>query len=467
VRELGRRSLAAALRRSSLDEIEAERKDPSNPQSVLYPAGGDLDLERYFAALADLDEHGNPPVAVLRGRRHAGTADVAARSMIVVLNLPVPDDRRVWAEACALLEAGDAVTVICPALRGHRPGWATVDGIDVRYFRTFEGGGSLSTVAEGLWTTGAATLIGTALLRRHPFDVVQVCNPPDSLGPFLRLAARTGARTVYDQHDVVPVLASEKISFRGAAKLFAAMERSTIRSAEVVISPSGEQARRIDDLYGRGVSVVRTASVEVAPRGTRPDVGPLRLGYLGVVGSQDGLDDAVRAVAETRARSNVDFEVRIAGDGPSLPSARALAAELGLQDTIRFVGWLDHARVGAFLEGIDAMLVPDPPTPFNHLCAMNKVTHAMAAGICIIYRPLRENLDLTGGLAYVAKGEGVGHFAEAIVQFLSAPPRERADVGAELAARFHKLHAWPVHKARYLEAVRGPVPAAPGVRSDA
>jgi glycosyltransferase involved in cell wall biosynthesis len=185
-------------------------------------------------------------------------------------------------------------------------------------------------------------------------------------------------------------------------------------------------------------------------------VGPLRLGYLGVVGSQDGLDDAVRAVAETQARSDVDFEVRIAGDGPALPSARALAAEFGLQDTIHFEGWLDHARVGAFLEGIDAMLVPDPPTPFNHLCAMNKVTHAMAAGICIIYRPLRENLDLTGGLAYVAKGEGVGHFAEAILQFLSAPPGERAQVGAELAARFHELHAWPVHKARYLEAVRGP-----------
>src|SRR6266516_2146375 len=47
-------------------------------------------------------------------------SQIANRKSILVLveNLPVPLDRRVWQEACALRDAGYEVAVICPRMRG-------------------------------------------------------------------------------------------------------------------------------------------------------------------------------------------------------------------------------------------------------------------------------------------------------------------------------------------------------------
>ena len=39
--------------------------------------------------------------------------------LILVENLPVPLDRRVWQESCALRDAGYEVIVICPQMRGY------------------------------------------------------------------------------------------------------------------------------------------------------------------------------------------------------------------------------------------------------------------------------------------------------------------------------------------------------------
>ena len=49
--------------------------------------------------------------------------------LIVVENLPVPLDRRVWQEACALRDAGYEVIVICPQMRGFTTPEETLDGI--------------------------------------------------------------------------------------------------------------------------------------------------------------------------------------------------------------------------------------------------------------------------------------------------------------------------------------------------
>jgi len=408
-------------------------------------------------------------VTAVGGGSAAGVAGEANRAqpacaVIVVLNLPVPDDHRVWAQAMALRDDGVRVTVVCPAIRDKRPGRESVDGIDVVYFRSFEGSGRLGTIVEGAWTTFVSSRAAKAALRwRRGARTVQVCNPPDMLFGLLRWARRRGVRTVYDQHDVVPALAGSRPAFARLEPFFLACERRTVQAADAVLTPSQEQVERLRTLYGREAVVVRTASI--AADGARADAaagheGDDRvedtvtvLGYLGVIGEQDGVGDLLDAVRRLRERGVTGFRVEVAGDGPALPAVRERLAELGLGDLVRLRGWLGPEQIGPFLDGIDAMVVPDPDIEFNHYCAMNKVTHAMARGIPVVLRPLRENSRLVAGAAVVAEDMGLPAFADALETMLALPAETRAAVGRKLHGIFEAELSWEHSAPRYLAAV--------------
>ena len=398
-------------------------------------------------------------------------------AVIVVMNLPVPDDHRVWVEARTLHEAGLRVTVVCPAIRDHRPGRRRIDGIDVVYFRSFEGAGKLGTIVEGAWTTFAASSAAKRALagmRGLGARSVQVCNPPDLTFGLLRWARRRGITTVYDQHDVVPLLASSRPSFQRLAPFFQYCERRTVEAADVVLTPSLEQVQRLQDRYGRTAIVVRTAAVakreDAAPNDPEPEGAPPKgsaskgsaskeavpketvLGYLGVIGEQDGVSELIDAVHALRQRGREDFRVEIAGDGPALPEVRARVAELGLEAKVEVLGWLGRDEIDAFLRRIDAMVVPDPDIEFNHYCAMNKVTHAMARGIPVVLRPLRENARLAGEAGILARDMSLPAFADAIETLLDADAGRRAAIGEQLRAAFDAELSWATSGPRYLSA---------------
>jgi hypothetical protein len=102
-----------------------------------------------------------------------------ARILILVENLSVPFDRRVWQESQALIEAGHEVTVICPrgaearhrALRADRG-----RGDPPLPARAATGGpaGYLREYGTALWHS---LRLAITLDRERPFDVVQACNP--------------------------------------------------------------------------------------------------------------------------------------------------------------------------------------------------------------------------------------------------------------------------------------------------
>ncbi|HEV2637621.1 MAG TPA: glycosyltransferase [Actinocrinis sp.] len=385
--------------------------------------------------------------------------DAAARpgAVIVVLNLPVPDDHRVWAQAQTLKAAGAQVAVVCPAIRSALPGTRDVDGITVTYFRSFEGKGILGTVVEGLWTTfissrGARRALSG--MSGAPARSIQVCNPPDSLFRLLRWARRRGVKTIYDQHDVVPVLAASKASFQRLAGIFQSFERRTVEAADEILTPSEEQVARIQKVYGRTATVVRTAAVPAqgGPRRARADGEQTVIGYLGVIGEQDGLGDLVEAVNSLRGNRITGFRVEIAGDGPALPGIRRRVDELGLGELITLRGWVGRGEVSGFLDGIDVMVVPDPDIEFNHYCAMNKVTHAMARGIPVVLRPLRENARVAGEGGILAKDMSLPAFVDAIASFLDMPADERSAHGAQLYADFDKRLSWDGSSPGYLAA---------------
>jgi glycosyltransferase involved in cell wall biosynthesis len=387
--------------------------------------------------------------------RAGASAGNAPRAVIVVLNLPVPDDHRVWAQAQALRDDGVSVTVVCPAIRDKRPGEATIDGIDVAYFPSFEGAGRLGTIVEGAWTTFASTRAARRALRQPASArMVQVCNPPDMLFRLLSWARRRGCWTVYDQHDVVPALAGSRPAFQKLERLFLACERKTVAAADMVLTPSSEQVERLRKLYGREAVVVRTASVVAGVR-TQPreDGDTTVLGYLGVIGEQDGVGDLVEAVDLLRGRGVTGFRVEIAGDGPALAGVREQVAQRGLGELVHVRGWLRPEQIGPFLDEIDAMTVPDPDIEFNHYCAMNKVTHAMARGIPVVLRPLRENSRLVADSGVLAKDQSLPAFADALETMIGLPQKERAAIGERLQEIFEAELSWEKSSARYLEAV--------------
>jgi glycosyltransferase involved in cell wall biosynthesis len=389
---------------------------------------------------------------MMRGDARAGAGP---RAVIVVLNLPVPDDHRVWAQAQALRDDGVSVTVVCPAIRDKRPGTATLDGIDVVYFPSFEGAGRLGTIVEGAWTTFASTRAARRALRKPASRrMLQVCNPPDMLFRLLRWARRRGCWTVYDQHDVVPALAGSRPAFQKLEPLFLACERKTVAAADVVLTPSSEQVERLRQLYSRDAVVVRTASVVAGERAEVRDEGQTTvLGYLGVIGEQDGVGDLVEAVHMLRERGVTGFRVEVAGDGPALAGVREQVTQRGLDESVRLRGWLRPEQIGPFLDEIDAMTVPDPDIEFNHYCAMNKVTHAMARGIPVVLRPLRENSRLVADSGVVAKDLSLPAFADALETMVGLPQKERTAIGERLREIFEAELSWEKSSARYLEAV--------------
>jgi glycosyltransferase involved in cell wall biosynthesis len=370
----------------------------------------------------------------------------------------------VWAQAEALRDDGVKVTVVCPAIRGKNPGRQTIDGIDVTYFRSFEGAGRLGTIVEGAWTTYISSRAAKQALRKPASArTLQVCNPPDMLFGLLRWARRRGCRTVYDQHDVVPALAGSRPAFAKLEPFFLSCERRTVEAADVVLTPSQEQVERLRLLYDRHAVVVRTASIVASTGDSKNDDQKQDetqdqehtetvLGYLGVIGEQDGVGELLDAVVALRDRGLTGFRVEIAGDGPALPGVREQAARQGLGDIVRLRGWLGPREIRAFLDEIDAMVVPDPDIEFNHYCAMNKVTHAMARGIPVVLRPLRENSRLVAGAAVIAEDMSLPAFADALETMLTVPQATRAAIGAQLHEIFEAELAWHSSAPRYLDA---------------
>jgi glycosyltransferase involved in cell wall biosynthesis len=386
--------------------------------------------------------------------------------VLVLLNLPVPDDQRAWSQAEALRDDGVRVTVVCPAIRGKAAGTAHIDGIDVIYYASFEGEGRLATVVEGAWTAAAAGRAARRVLRNaRGARVLQVGNPPDLLFPLLHWARRRGCTTVYDQRDAAPALAASRAGFNRLESLFLFCERRMVAAADVVLTPSREQAARLRGLYGRDSVLVRTAAVAPGSRmGTQDSDTAARadsagrgretvLGYLGVIGEQDGVGDLLDAVDLLRQQGIDGFRVEIAGDGPALAAARRRAEMLGLDTVVRFRGWLGRGEVDAFLGEVDAMVVPDPDVEFNHYCAMNKVTHAMARAVPVVLRPLRENAALVAGHGIVARDMSLAAFADAIADLLARSPGERAQTGARLREVFDRELDWRQSGRRYVEAV--------------
>jgi glycosyltransferase involved in cell wall biosynthesis len=374
---------------------------------------------------------------------------LAGRALILVENLSVPFDRRVWQESRALTEAGWEVHVVCPrgTKRDTEP-YAEIEGVRIhRYPLEAATGGPLGFARE----YGAALWHSLRLSRRvGKVDVVHLCNPPDLLFLAALPARLRGARVVFDQHDLVPELYLSRFD-RGKDLLYRAvclLERITFRLADVVIS-TNESYRAA--ALGRGgkspdrVFVVRSAPAAERFRPVPPDPSlrrgaPHLLCYLGVMGPQDGVDYALRALARLR-EIRTDWHAAFVGSGDAFDDMVALSRTLGLDDRVTFTGRIPDDELLGYLSTADVCLAPDPLNPLNDVSTMNKIMEYMAMGRPIVSFDLREARVSAGDAALYAPANDEPAFA-ALVDRLLDDPAQRERMGRIGVERVNGPLSW-------------------------
>ncbi|GAA1920160.1 glycosyltransferase family 4 protein [Nocardioides lentus] len=382
--------------------------------------------------------------------------------LVLVENLSVPLDRRVTQESRALVEAGYRVTVICPrgTTQDTEPE-ADVDGIRVlRYPLRPATAGALGYPREyalALWHTLRLAL---RVRREGPVDVVHACNPPDLLFLVALVLRPRGARFVFDHHDLVPELFLSRFDDARRGALYWAtrlVERLTFAAADGVIS-TNESYRDVARRRG-GVPADRIEVVRSGPdldRFVRRDPDPSLhrgkehlLAYLGVMGPQDGVDYALRAVAALRARGRDDFHCVFMGAGDALADMRALSSELGLDDVVEFPGRVPDEYVQRCLSTATVCLSPDPKNPLNDVSTMNKVVEYMAMGRPIVSFDLVEARVSAADAAVYVPDDDVEGFAGAVADLLDDPAR-REEMGRLGRARVEHELSWAESRRRLL-----------------
>ncbi len=368
------------------------------------------------------------------------TASIGRRVLIIVENLPVPFDRRVWSEATTLVKAGYAVSVICPKGKGATSSYEVIDGVHIyRHPLPLEAEGALGYALE----YGAALfwefLLSLKVARQRGFDVVHACNPPDTIfliGGFYRLF---GKKFLFDHHDINPELYEAKFNRRDFGwKLMVWLERLSFRTANISIA-TNESYRDIAITRGGmapdKVHIVRSGPNldrvrEVAPDPKWRNGRRFVVGYVGVIGKQEGLDlllDSVEHLVKVRNRDDIQFV--ICGGGSELEAIKAETVARSLGDYVTYTGRCSDETLFSALSTADICVNPDRPTAMNDKSTMNKIMEYMALGKPIVQYDLREGRFSARDSSLYAKCTEPADFGDKIVELLDDPER-RAAMGA-------------------------------------
>lgn len=392
------------------------------------------------------------------------TASIGRRVLIIVENLPVPFDRRVWSEATTLVKAGYAVSVICPKGKGATSSYEVIDGVHIyRHPLPLEAEGALGYALE----YGAALfwefLLSLKVARQRGFDVVHACNPPDTIfliGGFYRLF---GKKFLFDHHDINPELYEAKFNRRDFGwKLMVWLERLSFRTANISIA-TNESYRDIAITRGGmapdKVHIVRSGPNldrvrEVAPDPKWRNGRRFVVGYVGVIGKQEGLDlllDSVEHLVKVRKRDDIQFV--ICGGGSELEAIKAETVARSLGDYVTYTGRCSDETLFSALSTADICVNPDRPTAMNDKSTMNKIMEYMALGKPIVQYDLREGRFSARDSSLYAKCTEPADFGDKIVELLDDPER-RAAMGAIGRERVRTELAWS-HEAPKLLAAYG------------
>ena len=384
------------------------------------------------------------------------------RVLIIVENLPVPLDRRVWSEATTLVQAGYEVSVICPVGDGATETYAELDGVRIyRHPLPLEARGVLGYLAEYASALYHEFRLSLKVAREVGFDVIHACNPPDLIflvGVFHKLF---GKKFIFDHHDLNPELYEAKFGRKDMFwELLKLSERATFAAADISIA-TNESYKKIaiergkmkpEDVFvvrsGPNINKVRIVEPDPTWRNGRQYL----VGYVGVVGAQEGLDlllESVDYMVNTRGRQDVQFV--IVGGGPELNAVKAQALDMKLQDYVTFTGRVDDATLLSALSTADVCVNPDRPNVMNDKSTMNKIMEYMALQKPIVQYDLTEGRVSAQDASLYAKCTEIEDFADKILDLL-ADPEKRRQMGEYGRRRVVDELSWDAERPKLLAA---------------
>jgi glycosyltransferase involved in cell wall biosynthesis len=396
------------------------------------------------------------------------------KCVIIVENLPVPLDRRVWQEAAALRDAGWIVSVICPATKKYPKYFETIEGIKIfRHPLPIEARSAITFLLEYTVALLHEFRLLFKVNRVVGFDVIQACNPPDLIFLVALPWKLWGKKFVYDHHDICPELLVAKFGNKRLLNAATtAAEKLSFKTANLVIS-ANETFRQIAIKRGRKrpedvVTVysipdrrffLRSKPIDQTKTGER-----VIIGYIGIVGAHDGVNNIVLMANHLVNCGVRNFHCVVVGDGPALPDAKIMASNLNLNGYFTFTGYLSGAELLDALSEFHIGIIPDPVNTYNDKISMNKVFEYSAMGLPIVAFNLSEARRLLGDAAiFAARDDAIG-LADEVARLISDPGL-REELGRRAKAVADANFDWPKEAAKYVSALNGlanPVSAAAG-----
>jgi glycosyltransferase involved in cell wall biosynthesis len=383
--------------------------------------------------------------------------------LIIVENLPVPFDRRVWAEATTLRDAGYLVSIICPQGKGSTECYEAIDGIHVyRHPLPFEAKGKIAYLVEYMSALYWEFRLSVRVYRRHGFEVIHACNPPDLIfivGAFWKMFF--GIKFLFDHHDLNPELFEAKFNHRGPLwHVLVRFERLTFSLADVCIATNNSYRQIAIERGGKSpdsVFAVRSGPnldrVREVPANHQWKKGRKHLvAYIGVIGEQEGLDlllHSIRYIVNDQGRLDIQFVIM--GSGPNWNSIVDQSKLMGLDEFITFTGTVDDKTLLEVLSTADVCVNPDRPNVMNDKSTMNKIMEYMALGRPIVQYDLTEGRVSAQEASLYARKTDTGDFAIKILELIDDPERRRI-MGEFGKRRVNEELAWQYEEPKLLAA---------------
>jgi glycosyltransferase involved in cell wall biosynthesis len=384
--------------------------------------------------------------------------------LIIVENLPVPFDSRVWKEAISLDKDGYDVTVLCPLGKGSTKRYEILDNIRVyRHPLPSEGNSALGYIWEYGWALFWEFLYTWWIFLRHGFQVIQGCNPPDDIFLVVAPFKLFGVKYIFDHHDANPELyfsKYEREDFFYKTQVW--LERLTYRFADVVMATNAsykDLAIKRGGLAPEDVFVVRNGP-DLETFKLVPPVPALRhgkrflIGYVGTMSIQEGLDILLEVAQHIKELGRNDVHFTCVGGGPGLNGLRRMAKDKNLEDMVNFTGRIPDKDLLEVLSTADVCVNPDKPCQMNDISTMIKIMEYMALGKPIVQFDLKEGRFSAGESSlYSDNNNQVADFAANILRLL-----ENADTRQEMGEfgrkRVEQQLAWEYSVDNLLAAYR-------------
>ncbi len=350
--------------------------------------------------------------------------------LIIVENLPVPFDRRVWQEANTLRENGSEVSIICPKMKGYSKRRENINGIDIYRHPLREGSGAIGYILEYIQAIFYWFILSWKIFFKKRFDVIHGCNPPDLVFMVALFFKVFGVKYVFDHHDVNPEFYISKYDKKGVFyHILCLVEKLNFMVADWSIS-TNESYRKVaidrGGMQSSRVSIVRSGpkleKIKLLPPDEKYKKGKsFLIGYVGVIGESEGLDLLIEAAVNLRKKRD-DVQYAIVGSGIHLNQIILEAKKAGVDDIFDFYGRVTDDDLLAILNTADVCVNPDRPSAMNNMSTMNKIMEYMALKKPIVQFDLAEGrFSAEEASLYVTHNNTI-EFAEKISLLLDNEP---------------------------------------------